>query len=169
MRYNNSPKSIFLPLIVAGSISLGLIIGLILPGKNNGILQTNITPRFNKIPTMLNIIRTHYVDSVNLATLEESAIISVLKNLDPHTIYIPARDLKRANEPLEGNFEGIGITFNLLTDTILVISTIPGGPSEKAGLLAGDKIIYVNDSLVAGVGLTDDAAMSMLGARGEQL
>ncbi len=167
MKYNNSPKSIFLPLIIAGSISLGMIIGLLLPGKNDSILKTNITPRYNKIPNILNIIRTHYVDSVNISSLEESAIVSVLKNLDPHSVYIPAKDLKRANEPLEGNFEGIGITFNLLTDTILVISTIPGGPSEKAGLMAGDKIIYVNDSLVAGIGITDDAAMSMLrGPRG---
>lgn len=167
MKYNNPQKSIYLPLIIAAAVSVGLMAGLLLPGNKNGILQTSIRPKNDKIPTMLNIIRTNYVDSVNVSMLEESAIVSVLKNLDPHSIYIPAKDLRKANEPLEGKFDGIGITFNLLTDTILVISTIPGGPSEKAGLMAGDKIIYVNDSLVAGVGITDDAAMGMLrGPRG---
>jgi len=167
MKYNNTLRNIFLPVIIAVAISLGLIAGLLLPGHRNGILQTSIKPRYDKFPTMLNIIRSNYVDSVNISELEESAIVSVLKKLDPHSVYIPAKDLKRANEPLQGNFDGIGITFNLLTDTILVISTIPGGPSEKAGLMAGDKIIYVNDSLVAGVGINDDAAMSMLrGPRG---
>jgi carboxyl-terminal processing protease len=112
-------------------------------------------------------VEANYVDTVNQSELEEAAIPAILKKLDPHSVYIPARDLKRANEPLRGNFDGIGISFNLITDTILVISTIPGGPSEKAGLLAGDKIIFVNDSLVAGNKTTDEKAMSMLkGPRG---
>jgi len=167
MKYNNPRRSIYLPVIIAVSVSIGLIAGLLLPGNNRGILTTSIRPKYDKIQTMLNIINSNYVDSVNIAELEESTIMTVLKNLDPHSIYIPAKDMKRANEPLRGNFEGIGITFNLLTDTILVISTIPGGPSEKAGLMAGDKIIYVNDSLVAGVGITEDGAMGMLrGPRG---
>ena len=167
MKYNNPRRSIYLPVIIAVSVSAGLILGLLLPGNNGGILTTSIRPKYDKIPTMLSIINSNYVDSVNITELEESTIMTVLKNLDPHSIYIPAKDMKRANEPLRGNFEGIGITFNLLTDTIFVISTIPGGPSEKAGLMAGDKIIYVNDSLVAGVGITEDAAMGMLrGPRG---
>ena len=82
-------------------------------------------------------------------------------------MYIPAKDLIRANEPLQGNFDGIGISFNMMTDTILVISTIPGGPSEKIGLQAGDKIIYVNDSIVAGKQLSEEKIMGMLkGPRG---
>jgi len=167
MKYNNPRRSIYLPIIIAVSVSLGIIAGLLLPGNKSGILSTSIRPKYDKIPTLLNIINSSYVDTVNIPELEESAISTVLKNLDPHSIYIPAKDMKRANEPLRGNFEGIGITFNLLTDTILVISTIPGGPSEKAGLMAGDKIIYVNDSLVAGVGITEDGAMGMLrGPRG---
>lgn len=167
MKYNNPRRSIYLPIIIAVSVSLGIIAGLLLPGNKSGILSTSIRPKYDKIPTLLNIINSSYVDTVNIPELEKSAISTVLKNLDPHSIYIPAKDMKRANEPLRGNFEGIGITFNLLTDTILVISTIPGGPSEKAGLMAGDKIIYVNDSLVAGVGITEDGAMGMLrGPRG---
>jgi carboxyl-terminal processing protease len=91
----------------------------------------------------------------------------MLKKLDPHSVYIPAKDLARANEPLQGNFEGIGISFSMLTDTILVISTIPGGPSEKLGLLPGDKILFVNDSLVAGKNIPDEKIMGMLkGPRG---
>lgn len=167
MKYNNTIRAIYLPLIISAALSAGLLAGLFLPGSDGMARRASIKPKNDKIPIMLNIIRSNYVDSVNINDLEETAIISVLKKLDPHSIYIPAKELKRANEPLQGNFDGIGITFNLLTDTILVISTIPGGPSEKAGLMAGDKIMYVNDSLVAGVGITDDAAMGMLkGPRG---
>jgi carboxyl-terminal processing protease len=116
---------------------------------------------------ILNLVESNYVDSVNRNDLVESTIPAILKKLDPHSVYIPAKDLARANEPLQGNFEGIGISFNMITDTILVISTIPGGPSEKLGLLPGDKIIYVNDSLVAGKHISDERVMGMLkGKRG---
>jgi carboxyl-terminal processing protease len=115
----------------------------------------------------LNIIESNYVDSVNRNDLVETAIPAMLRKLDPHSIYIPAKDLARANEPLQGNFDGIGISFTMLTDTIMVISTIPGGPSEKLGLLPGDKILYVNDSLVAGKHISDEKVMGMLkGPRG---
>jgi carboxyl-terminal processing protease len=104
---------------------------------------------------------------VNVNDLVETAIPAMLKKLDPHSVYIPAKDLARANEPLVGNFDGIGISFNMITDTILVISTIPGGPSERLGLLPGDKILYVNDSLVAGKHISDEKVMGMLkGPRG---
>ena len=100
----------------------------------------------------------------------EAAIPAILKKLDPHTVYISAKDLIRANEPLQGNFEGIGISFSTLSDTIIIINTIANGPSEKAGLLAGDKIIYVNDSLIAGRGISDESIMSMLkGPRGTKV
>jgi len=167
MKYNNSLRSIYLPLIVAVSLSAGLLAGFFLPGRSSNVAPAGIRSKPDKIPMMLNVIKSNYVDTVDITSLEESAISAILKKLDPHSVYIRARDLKRANEPLQGNFDGIGITFNLLTDTILVISTIPNGPSEKAGLQAGDKIIYVNDSLVAGKGISDEEAMGMLkGPRG---
>ena len=167
MKYNNSNRSIFLPLIIAGSLVIGIIVGMYLPARHPGSQNTNLRARNDKLSSIVNIIESNYVDSINRNELEETAIPAMLSKLDPHSSYIPARDLKRANEPLQGNFDGIGISFNLLTDTILVISTIPGGPSEKAGLLAGDKIIYVNDSLVAGKKITDEKAMGMLkGPRG---
>lgn len=94
--------------------------------------QSFLKPKSDKINSIINIIESDYVDSINRNDLEETAIPAILKKLDPHSVYIPAKDLARANEPLRGNFEGIGISFNMLNDTILVISTIPGGPSEKA-------------------------------------
>jgi carboxyl-terminal processing protease len=170
MKYNNTGRSIFLPVVIAVSLTAGILIGMFLPGKEGSNPHASISARNDKLGNIVNIIEANYVDSVNRLSLEEAAIPVMLKKLDPHSIYIPARDLKRANEPLEGNFDGIGISFNLMTDTVLVISTIPGGPSEKAGLMAGDKIIYVNDSLIAGKGISDEDAMSMLkGPRGTEV
>jgi carboxyl-terminal processing protease len=167
MNNNNSKRSIFLPLMLAGTLIAGIIIGIYLPGKNGIAEKTSIRIKSDKINNILDVIESNYVDSVNRKDLVEAAIPAILKKLDPHSVYIPAKDLKRANEPLEGNFEGIGISFNMLTDTILVISTIPGGPSEKVGLQAGDKILYVNDSLVAGRHIDDNRVLSMLrGPRG---
>jgi carboxyl-terminal processing protease len=162
MKYNNSNRSIFLPLMLSLALALGVLIGLYLPQKDNLSPHSNIRSRNDKLNTILNMIESSYVDSVNRNDLVEAAIPSILKKLDPHSVYIPAKDLVRANEPLQGNFEGIGISFNILNDTILVISTIPGGPSGKLGLQAGDKIIYVNDSLVAGKGITDEQVLGML-------
>jgi carboxyl-terminal processing protease len=167
MNYNNPKRSIFLPLMLAIAIALGIIIGKFLPGNDELPRHSNIRSRNDKLNSILNIIESNYVDSVNHNDLVEAAIPAILKKLDPHSVYIPAKDLARANEPLQGNFDGIGISFNMLTDTILIISTIPGGPSEKLGLLPGDKILYVNDSLVAGKHISDEKVMGMLkGPRG---
>jgi carboxyl-terminal processing protease len=160
MKYNNSNRTVFLPLMLAAALAVGIFIGLYLPKTVSP--HSNIRSRNDKVNSILNIIESNYVDSVNRNNLIEAAIPSILKKLDPHSVYIPAKDLARANEPLQGNFSGIGISFNLLTDTILVISTIPGGPSEKLGLLPGDKILYVNDSLVAGKKISDERVMGML-------
>jgi carboxyl-terminal processing protease len=167
MKYNNTNRSVILPLLVAIALVVGILIGIYLPGRNSAPQQSAFRVRNDKLNSILNIIESDYVDTVNRGELVEAAIPAILKKLDPHSVYIPAKDLQRANEPLQGNFDGIGISFNMLTDTILVISTIPGGPSEKIGLMAGDKIIYVNDSLVAGKQLSDEKVMGMLkGPRG---
>ena len=167
MKYNNTNRSIILPLLLAVALVAGILIGIYLPGKNSSPQQSGFRARNDKINSLLNIIESDYVDTVNRSDLVEAAIPAILKKLDPHSVYIPAKDLQRANEPLQGNFDGIGISFNMLTDTIFVISTIPGGPSEKIGLLAGDKILYVNDSLVAGKQLSDEKVMGILkGPRG---
>jgi carboxyl-terminal processing protease len=167
MKYNNTTRSVILPLLMAVSLVAGILIGVYLQGRNQASPQPGFRIRNDKINSILNVIESDYVDTVNRSELVEAAIPAILKKLDPHSVYIPAKDLVRANEPLQGNFDGIGISFNMLTDTILVISTIPGGPSEKIGLQAGDKIIYVNDSLVAGKQLSDEKVMGMLkGPRG---
>ena len=120
-----------------------------------------------KFSQVLNWIDKYYVDTANKSELVETAIIEMLQSLDPHSTYLNKEEVKQMNEPLQGNFDGIGISFNMLTDTILVISTIPGGPSEKLGLMPGDKILYVNDSLVAGKHISDEKVMSLLkGPRG---
>ena len=128
MNYNNSKRSILLPLLLGITLAAGVLIGRYFPGQNELPKSSNIRSRNDKINSILNIIESNYVDSVNRNDLVESAIPAILKKLDPHTVYIPAKDLARANEPLQGNFDGIGISFNMLTDTILVLSTIPGGP-----------------------------------------
>ncbi len=167
MKYNNSPKSVLFPILLAVALVAGIIIGFYLPGKYKTPGQSAFRSGNDKLTSILNIIEADYVDTVNRGELVEAAIPAILKKLDPHSVYIPAKDLTRANEPLQGNFDGIGISFNMMTDTILVISTIPGGPSEKVGLMAGDKIIFVNDSLVAGKQLSDEKVMGMLkGPRG---
>jgi carboxyl-terminal processing protease len=167
MKYNNTGRSIILPLLLASALAGGIFIGRYLPANEDNLRHSSIRSRNDKINSVLNIVESNYVDSVNRTELIETAIPAILKKLDPHSIYIPAKDLARANEPLKGNFDGIGISFNMLTDTILVISTIPGGPSEKLGLLPGDKILYVNDSLVAGKHISDEKVMGMLkGPRG---
>ena len=167
MSYNNTKKAIFLPLMLAIAVAFGVFLGRFLPGENDLSMHSSIRSRNDKINSIINIIESSYVDSVNRNDLIETAIPAMLKKLDPHSVYLPAKDLARANEPLQGNFEGIGISFSMLTDTILVISTIPGGPAEKIGLLPGDKILYVNDSLVAGRHIIDEKVMGMLkGPRG---
>ncbi|MCX6329154.1 MAG: S41 family peptidase [Bacteroidia bacterium] len=167
MNNNNSKRSIFLPLLLALSTVFGILIGIYLPRQNDNRQHLGLRLKNDKINNVLNIIESDYVDTVNRNELVETAIPAILKKLDPHSLYIPAKNLTRANESLLGNFEGIGISFNMLTDTVLVISTIPGGPSEKLGLMAGDKILYVNDSLIAGKGISDEKVVEMLkGPRG---
>jgi carboxyl-terminal processing protease len=107
-----------------------------------------------KFARTLGLIDAFYVDTANLNLLTEKAIIEVLKNLDPHSSYISAKDVKEMNEPLNGNFEGIGIQFNILHDSIVVVEPIANGPSEKAGLLAGDRIVVINDENVASIKIT---------------
>jgi carboxyl-terminal processing protease len=162
MNYNNSKKIVSLPIFLGIALIFGIVIGRYLPSDKSFSGNSNARSENDKLNSILNIIETNYVDSVNRNDLVEAAIPAILKKLDPHTVYIPAKELARANEPLQGNFEGIGISFSMLTDTILIISTIPGGPSEKLGLLPGDKILYVNDSLVAGKHIIDEKIMGML-------
>lgn len=120
-----------------------------------------------KLKALLSIVNNAYVDTVINEKLVEDAIVGMLKELDPHSVYIAEDDVKKANEPLEGNFEGIGIQFNILKDTLIVVSPISGGPSEKLGIQSGDKIIMIEKVLVAGVGLKNsDVQEKLRGKKG---
>ncbi len=126
--------------------------------------------QYNKLSDIINYIDKDYVDDVDKENLTKRAIQAIIKELDPHTSYISREDFNAINDPLLGSFEGIGIQFNLLEDTIAIIHVIPGGPSEKTGILPGDRITYVNDSLIAGVGLTNTGAIRLLkGPRGTKV
>ncbi len=169
MSRKNSKIAILLPLLLAVFLAGGMLIGLQLnkPGKKQHLF---IYPRTDKVNTILNYIQEEYVDSVNRNQLEETAILSILDQLDPHSVYIPAKDLQAVNEPLEGNFDGIGVSFNMPNDTVVIISTVPGGPSDKVGILAGDRIVRINDSLVAGVRIPQESIVGMLkGQRGTKV
>ena len=145
-------------------LAFGLLLGLRM-GKNNLEYQFLMMQRWNKLNSVLNIINKKYVDSIDRSALEEKTIARVLKELDPHSVYIPASQMTEANEELNGQFEGVGIMFNMLTDTVEVINTISGGPSQRAGVWAGDKIITVNDSIIAGRKIPQDSIMRLLRGR----
>ncbi len=123
-----------------------------------------------KLSKVLDWIDSYYVDSVNQDEIVEKAITYILKELDPHSTYISKEEVQRMNEPLEGEFEGIGISFNILYDTLYVISPISGGPSEKIGIRAGDRIIEIDGENIAGVGLTNSDVFSKLrGKKGTEV
>lgn len=120
-----------------------------------------------KLQTAKYIIQELYVDTVDEDKLTEAAIQGMLKDLDPHSSYVTAEDVRRFNESIQGNFEGIGIQYNMLTDTLYVSQLVVGGPAEKAGILAGDKVLMVNDTLIAGVKLrTEDITRKIRGKKG---
>src|SRR5690554_4830340 len=115
-----------------------------------------------KIERTLQLINGLYVDDTDAKELTEAAIRAMLSELDPHSTYLNEEEVKAMNEPLQGNFDGIGISFNMLTDTLYVMEVIAGGPSQKVGILPGDKIIYVGDTLIAGVEMNNQDVVKML-------
>ena len=129
-------------------------------------LPLRVLTQQDKISSIISYIEGNYVDEIEGDSLNEKLIPEVLKSLDPHSIYLPPRDLEAANETLRGNFDGIGVQFNMVEDTILVIQAMRGGPSEKAGIQAGDRIVRVDSVTVAGVKMDQDSIVSLLrGAR----
>jgi carboxyl-terminal processing protease len=160
--------TIWLPVIIAASIAFGICIGnyyLNLSGRNKGSNRRSYASG-NKINYILDIINEQYVDTVNMPQLIEGTIPKIFNELDPHSVYISAEDAESVNEELEGSFSGIGVSFNMQTDTILIINVIPGGPSEKAGLLPFDRIITINDSVFSGRKMEQNQVMKNL--RGEK-
>ena len=115
-----------------------------------------------KFGTLMRYVGQLYVDSVNIEDLTQRAIVSMLEDLDPHSVYFSADELKEADEPLNGNFEGIGVQFNIFQDTIMVVSPISGGPSEKLGIRSGDRIVTIDGDNAAGIGITNRDVMKLL-------
>lgn len=151
-----------MPLNSLSKTSLFILFLIVLGSPLNLEAQKSIEESVKKIAAMLQIIDRSYVDTTDSEDLAETAIIKMLEELDPHSVYISKEDVKKMNEPLVGNFEGVGIQFNILNDTILVVSPISGGPSEKLGIMAGDRIIKVDDENVAGIGVTNQMVMDRL-------
>lgn len=152
--YRNSKRTVLFPLLLAAGVVLGLLLGQYL-GRNTtasqlrGLLQHMSMPA-GKLTQTLSLIEREYVDSVSMDSLAEHVIPLLVRELDPHSVYIPAAEMAELNEPLEGEFDGIGVVFNMATDTVIVLNVITQGPSDKAGVKAGDRIIEIDDSLVAG-------------------
>ena len=153
---------ILLPLLIAISIAVGILVGNMLK-QNAGPVYSGMT--FNhpgKITTILDLIKRGYVDSVNTDDIVEKTIPDILKNLDPHTVYIPVKEMQEVQEEMQGNFSGIGVQFSIQEDTVRVIEVISGGPSSKVGILPGDRIVSVNDSVIAGMGVQNQTVMNLL-------
>ena len=182
MKNKRDKLIIFLPVIISVALIVGILLGnwitgirirnivsdevnkqkfSIRPGLNSGS-GFSLAPKGNKISSAFQYIINEYVDTVSLNTLNESVMPALVDKLDPHSIYIPAREFQRFSEPLVGNFSGIGVSFNMTDDTVAIINTIPNGPSEMVGIMAGDRIIMVDDSVVAGVNMPSNDIVKML-------
>lgn len=156
---------VWIPLIVAISVVLGMIIGTLYISNKIGKIGINNDRKINAI---LNIINQNYVDTIEMNDLVEMSIPKILSNLDPHSSYIPAKDLDEVNSELEGSFSGIGISFFNMNDTITCIEILSGGPAEKAGMLNGDRIVSVNDSTLIGAS-NEDVLKRLRGPKGSKV
>ncbi len=153
-------KNKWQPFIYGLLIAAGLLLGIWLkPSTGTRTVFFGGKSKFNEI---INLINQAYVDTVNMDNLEEETLNALLNKLDPHSVYIPAKDLQMANEQLEGNFEGIGVEFNILNDSIMVVSPLEGGPSKELGIQAGDRIVEVEGQKVAGTGITNEQVFKLL-------
>lgn len=161
----NSGKSriiVFLPFFLGVAIALGVFIGYFLSGSSPGNTRIKGLGKSSKLNDVLDYINEEYVDTLNRDQLEDDAIVSLLTQLDPHSAYIPAEDLQAVSEQLEGNFDGIGVEFNIQNDTIMVVAAITGGPSEELGISSGDRIVKIEGKNIAGIGVKNDVVMKKL-------
>jgi carboxyl-terminal processing protease len=155
----NTRYQISLPLILCLGLAGGVFIGASLNTKKT---SSEVGKDVQKLREVLTLIDQKYVDDVTTDKLVDESIQHLLAKLDPHSVYIPASDRVQANEDLRGNFDGIGVEFNIFQDTIVIISPLAGGPSEALGILSGDKIIRVDDKDVAGIGIKSPDVMKLL-------
>ncbi len=167
---SNNKFRIWLPLIFSLVMILGMVLGYKMKEKMPANTNFFYTAKKGTVQEVLDLITNRYVDPVKTDTLSNAAIEEMLTHLDPHSIFIPASDLQQVNEDLAGKFEGIGIEFNIFSDTINVLSVLKGGPSEQAGLQVGDKFLKIGDSAVAGNRIDGDKVRQLLrGLRGSKI
>ncbi len=159
--------SVYMPLLFSLVLVVGMKLGFDLYKNLKGSPDAvTIKSQISELDEVFSYIDARYVDTINSEQMIEKVINATLKDLDPHSNYIPAKDLQDVNEQLQGNFEGIGIEFTIIKDTIVVVTPIAGGPSEKLGILAGDKIVKITDTLVAGIGITNKDVTEKLRGKG---
>jgi carboxyl-terminal processing protease len=163
----NTKYQIRLPIVLCLGLAAGVFVGATL---NTGKRSTDVNKDVQKFREILTQINDEYVDTVSTSALVDDAIQHILQKLDPHSAYIPATDRVAANEDLRGNFDGIGIEFNIFHDTIVVVSPLSGGPSEALGIQSGDRIVKVDEKNMAGVGVTTaDVMKALKGPRGTEV
>ncbi|MFZ4726707.1 MAG: S41 family peptidase, partial [Paludibacter sp.] len=158
-------KNLFFVVVVFLSVVCGLLIGNMLANRSNGSAMSRVfsgSASSNKVGELFSIINSQYVDTVDMKEITEEMMTDLVSKLDPHSVYIPASDLETVNDELEGSFSGIGVQFNIQNDTVMIVSVISGGPSEKVGLLAGDRIVKVNDTVFVGKTITNEKVMKKL-------
>ncbi|MEO0638087.1 MAG: S41 family peptidase, partial [Bacteroidota bacterium] len=163
-------KSVKYFLFALTFVLMGLLIGFYVKDNVGGSTRISSDQGLKKLQQSLYFIENNYVEEPQRTQLIEEAIQGITDNLDPHSFYIPAKEMVQMQEQMEGSFEGIGIQFNILEDTIYVETPLSGGPSEKIGIKAGDRIIQVNGETVAGIGITNTQVMKYLkGEKGSQV
>ena len=152
----------FIPLLVAIAMILGIMIGTFYSNHFAGNRLAIINTSSNKLTDLLHLVDDQYVDSVDISDLVEKSLPKILKELDPHSTYISAKDVEGAMQELQGSFQGIGVQFSIQEDTVCILKIIETGPAQKVGLRAGDRIVYVDDSLYVGKIVTNDETMKRL-------
>jgi len=158
---NKNKLQVYLPLILSGVLLIGVILGMKLGQGGNGLRMLGIQKE-DKLKNVISYVEKNYVDSLTKSELEEKAITGMLQSLDPHSVFLSASEFHEANDPLMGNFEGIGVQFRIEKDTIAVINTVSGGPSEKLGIKAGDRFVKIDGKKVTGIKITNSDVLKKL-------
>lgn len=167
MKINNKGTLIGVPVLIVSALLFGLILGSQLPTRQRTTPAQSDISGVNKLAEVLQLLNDQYVDPINPDSLIEEILPQMLTNLDPHTVYIPGNEIEDVNTEIEGSFYGIGISYQLMNDTITILEIISGGPSEKVGLMAGDRIIEIDDSVMVQKGLNANDVVKLLrGAEG---
>ena len=171
---NRTKRAFWLPIGAAVMLALGVWAGFTISSSSRRYAPRTTSPqpqvRHNKLDLTLGLVERAYIDSLSGDSLVEELMPELMKRLDPHSIYIPKSEMQSLNEPLEGEFDGVGIVFNMATDTIVVLNIVAGGPSYKEGILPGDRIVTIDGDTVAGRNVNQNKVMSMLrGKRGSKV